>query len=659
MRLTFSLVLATLVACGTSSPPKPKGPSKTAPSTTTAKKKVPKAEVMLALPTGWKKREDGPRMVIEGPEGKLQVVIVASGQPDLASAIASAWKQLEPPFVGVVKDVIKPPVSRAPFSSSLVAQYPLGKDRVLHQAIAHRYKTLTYALLMRGPLDAVKKRAAQLREVLGSVRPKGYTPKKLTAKDAKRLTPEQAAELTKFAEHARKTLELPGASFAVVQDGKLVVASGVGFFDVRKKKKKVTAKTHMMLGSITKSFTALLIAKLVAAGKLSWTTPATTLHKGFRLKRDEQTKAVMLQHLLCACTGVPRRDLPLLFEWEKHSPQKVLGALQKMEFLTKFGETFQYSNQLVAAAGFIVAKKLGRGRGLGRRYASLLKKHVLAPLGMKDSYLDIKRVKRKRRYAQPHSEDINGKVVAIDVKNEGFATPYAPAGALWSTAQDFSKLLIALTEKPRKKALPPDAQLLELWKPRAKAAANATYGLGWLTRRFKGTPVHGHGGGTLGFRSYFAYVPAANAAYVVLTNGSRGGPLTGLLARKIESMLFAQKDDTDKRLAFVRQRIDRQVEMAGKEYGKAVAADKLKKLVGRYDGGELGAIVIRDKKGQAVLDTGPLKMRFLPKNKGSRAEMYAIVDPPLTGIEFWVEHKDGKAELHFQPHSVHYVAKRK
>lgn len=655
MLLTLTAGLSLVAAgCGTTPPPKPKV-VKTKPK---AKKVEPKAEMVLSLPTGWNKRADGPRIVIEGPDPKLHVIIVASTEADLNKAVTAAWKKVKPSFDKAPKDVIKPPSARPPFEASIVAQYQLEADQVLHQAIAHRYKKLSYVLLVRGPLAELKKRAAQLREVLGSVRPKGSQPPKVTAKDAKTPTAEQLKALAAFIEQARTTLEVPGVEVALVQDGKLLSATAAGFLDHGNKKKKVTTKTHMMIGSMTKALTGLLIAKLVADKKLAWDTPVTELYKKFKLKKPEQTKAVQLAHLLCACTGVPRRDLPLLFEAEKHTPKTVLRDLAQMEFLTKFGETFQYSNQLVAAAGYIVAKKLARGGNLNRGYAKLLRKHVLKPLGMNDTFVSMGKVKRKRRYAMPHSETIKGEVVPLTLKHERFVEPYAPAGAVWSTAEDFAKLLIALTTKERK-GLPPSEQLAELWKKRVKVAAHATYGLGWMTRQYKGTPVHCHGGGTMGFRSYFAYLPDARAGYVILTNGSRGGALLAVVRSKIEAMLFGQEDKSASTMAFIRKRIDAKLKKLEDEVGEAVPAARLKALAGSYDGGELGKLRIRAKKGKAIFDTGALKMAFLPLKKAPKKESYVIVEPPLTGISFWVVDKDGKPELHFEPNSVHYVAKRK
>lgn len=654
-RFVALLLVSLLGACASTPPPKPKV---TPPKAKVAQAKPKAPPLEFAVPEGFVRKDEASFAMVTAPEAALRTGLFSRPEADLAQAVVGAWKLLSPAFDAKPKDVMKPPAKGDPYTTTVVCNYQLGKDQIFRQAIAHRYKDFSYVLLLEGPLALVKKRGAQLREIFGSALPQGVKRKTLAAADAKTPTAAQLAALKTWVENAREKVELPGIAFALVQDGKLLTSFGAGTTKVGGGK-PVTDKTHMMIGSITKSFTALMIAKLVAQKKLSWTMPATELDKSFRLKSPEQTASVQLQHLLCACTGVPRRDLPLLFEFEKARPEGLLRDLRTMEFLTKFGETFQYSNQLVAAAGFMVAKKLGRGRGLAARYQKLLRKVLLDPLGMKDTRLDLDAVRRLRHYSMPHSETITGKIVAIDLKGERFATPLAPAGALWSTAADFSKLLIALTSKEPNPALPPAAQLAELWRPRAKVGARGSYGLGWMTLEYKGLPVHAHGGGTLGFRSYFAYMPAARLGWVILTNGSRGGALLGLISQKVQAMAFGQKDESDKLLAFILKRIPESIAKLNAEVGEEVPAARLKKLVGRYDGGELGLIKISKQGKRALLDTGALKMAFLPKKKAPKAETYVLVEPPLTGISFWVEEKDGKPELHFEPNSVHYVAKKK
>ena len=59
-----------------------------------------------------------------------------------------------------------------------------------------------------------------------------------------------------------------------------------------------------------------------------------------------------MKHLICACTGLPRQDLEWLFEFKDLTPEGALATLGTMQPTSKFGELFQYSNPMAAAAGF-------------------------------------------------------------------------------------------------------------------------------------------------------------------------------------------------------------------------------------------------------------------------------------------------------------------
>ena len=71
------------------------------------------------------------------------------------------------------------------------------------------------------------------------------------------------------------------------------------------------------------------------------------------------TKTITVRNLVCACTGVPRRDLELAFNASELTPEKVIESLKEFQVSTAFGEAFQYSNQMVAVGGhyhvFVIA----------------------------------------------------------------------------------------------------------------------------------------------------------------------------------------------------------------------------------------------------------------------------------------------------------------
>ena len=77
-----------------------------------------------------------------------------------------------------------------------------------------------------------------------------------------------------------------------------------------------------------------------------------------------------MKHLVCACTGMPRQDMEWLFEFKNATPKSALALLGTFQPTSKFGEVFQYSNLMAAAAGFIgghvLVSEQGARRGLRR-----------------------------------------------------------------------------------------------------------------------------------------------------------------------------------------------------------------------------------------------------------------------------------------------------
>jgi CubicO group peptidase (beta-lactamase class C family) len=96
--------------------------------------------------------------------------------------------------------------------------------------------------------------------------------------DLSKVTPKpfdqrMRAELEAYITNLMQREQVPGASVAVVQDGKVVYQQGFG---VRESGKPdpVTPTTLMMIGSTGKSMTTMMMATVVDEGKMSWDTPA-------------------------------------------------------------------------------------------------------------------------------------------------------------------------------------------------------------------------------------------------------------------------------------------------------------------------------------------------------------------------------------------------
>ena len=126
----------------------------------------------------------------------------------------------------------------------------------------------------------------------------------------------------------------------------------VGVRDVAKNE-PVDANTRFIAASNTKALTTLLLAELVDEGKLRWDEKVVEAYPAFKMGNPEVTRQAEIKHLICACTGVPREDFEWLFNFQKQTPKSQVDLLANIQPTTKFGETFQYSNSMAAAAGYI------------------------------------------------------------------------------------------------------------------------------------------------------------------------------------------------------------------------------------------------------------------------------------------------------------------
>ena len=129
----------------------------------------------------------------------------------------------------------------------------------------------------------------------------------------------------------------------------------------------VDADTLFLAASNTKAMTTLLLAELVDKKKLRWDEPVTEAFPGFKLGDANTTRQVLIKHLVCACTGMPRQDFEWLFNYRSATPASALALLGTMQPTSRFGEVFQYSNLMAAAAGYVGGGLAPSGRATWRR----------------------------------------------------------------------------------------------------------------------------------------------------------------------------------------------------------------------------------------------------------------------------------------------------
>ena len=346
------------------------------------------AGATFTAPAGWSVDRKGNVLVLTPPEGDSRMALIDVEAPDADAAAKAAWAAYRPDArwpvqlstAGAAKDGWDE-VRRIDYETS-----PNEKMTVFAQA--RRSGTIWSVAIVDATEPTFEKRGSPIRLVLGSLRPKGYTKETFAGRKPHALDAARIAQIRAFLEDGMQKLEVPGLSFSLVQDGKVVHVGGLGVKELGKPA-KVDADTLFIAASNTKALATLLLAKLADEGKLAWDQPVTQLYPTFKLGDAETTRQVLVKHLVCACTGLPRQDLEWIFEFERETPATALRLLGTMQPTSKFGEVFQYSNLMAAAAGYVGAHLADPKAELGVAFDRAMRKKLFDPLGMKTSTFDF------------------------------------------------------------------------------------------------------------------------------------------------------------------------------------------------------------------------------------------------------------------------------
>lgn len=369
------------------------------------------------------------------------------------------------------------------------------------------------------------------------------------ARKAHRLDAGRLERLTRFVETSRQALGVPGVSLGVVQDGRTVFAGGFGVREMGKPE-KVDADTLYLVASNTKPLTTLMLAKLVDEGRLDWETPVADLLPQFRLAEAETTRLVRVKHLLCACTGLPYRNLDWEFARRDAPASLALDILARMRPVQPFGAQYSYSNPIAAAGGLVGGHVAYPGLELGQAYDQAMTSRVFGPLGMTRSTFDFDRA-MQGNYARGHGVTPAGELVLVDPDRERQMHAVRATGGAWSNVNDllaYVRMELANGRLDNGARYISGAALKARSDPQVSTGPKSWYGMGLDSSLASGTLVRFHGGRFYGFRGDTIWLPEHGVGMVILMNGSTGNVLMEALPQKLLEILF---DDPPKADAMV------------------------------------------------------------------------------------------------------------
>jgi CubicO group peptidase (beta-lactamase class C family) len=281
---------------------------------------------------------------------------------------------------------------------------------------------------------------------------------------------------------ARRRRLLNGVAVGVVREGRcLVWAMGA------------EARARFELGSLTKTYTAELLALMVKQGVVRLEDPVRLYLPEGKVDRGG-ARPVTLLDLATHRSGLPRippwMNAGSSDPYAEYTVKDLEKYLAGQRLQVPLGVKYSYSNLGYSVLGYTL------GRAAGVEYEELLEREILRPLGMPATSLAM--AGRKQELLKGHTQ------TGLPARHWTFDA-CAPCGALCSTVEDQVKWMEWLLE---------DVGRLSL---QVKAAApGGGIGLGWMIR--PGGKACWHNGATYGFSSWMSLDLERRAGVVVLSN---------------------------------------------------------------------------------------------------------------------------------------------
>ncbi|MEI4801860.1 serine hydrolase domain-containing protein [Bacillus sp. NPDC077411] len=332
----------------------------------------------------------------------------------------------------------------------------------------------------------------------------GFIPKIANAESSEKIQ-----KIEQFVEEQRSISKIPGISLVIVEKGKTVYQKGFGYADV-KAKTPVTSNTLFEIGSTTKAFTGLAILQLEKEGLLKQSDDVRKYIPWLELKYNGEPQTITLNQLLHHTSGIASNSITQIPESNADNALELtVRKLLNQQLNRKPGSSFEYATINYDILGLVIESVTKQP------YDIYMKKQILEPIGMKDSFVGLHQV-QSTEMASGYKRGF--------MKEQYYTPPIyrgnIPAGYLISNTNDIAKWMkLQLGNDPSNTI---DKQLIqESHIPDQSVEPfdkDTYYASGWAVIKKNEKQYIFHAGENPTFTSYFIMQPDEQLGVAILSN---------------------------------------------------------------------------------------------------------------------------------------------
>jgi CubicO group peptidase (beta-lactamase class C family) len=320
------------------------------------------------------------------------------------------------------------------------------------------------------------------------------------------------------------TYHIPGATVAVVKDGKLFYANGYGYADVANKTPVDANATLFEIGSITKLFTWTAVMQLVEEGKINLNADVNTYLKNFKIPATFP-QPITMENLMTHTAGFETQPEGVAVSDPKDI--QPLGATLAQTMPARIwppGQVWSYSDWGAALAGYIVQEVSGIP------FNQYVAEKIFTPLGMNNTTIE-------QPVPSPLAENVSKTYAYRDgtfQQTQDWTIGMAPIGAIHSTASDMAKFMIAQLQNGEYNGtrILSTTTALDMHSAHFTPDPYTKFSLGFFMGNQNNESSISHAGDTEYFHSELFLLPERKVGLFVSYNGAGGDNSSGgVLAR--------------------------------------------------------------------------------------------------------------------------------